>query len=114
MADLPGKPREDHGVYRLLHGADHSLSGVVRVPGAGSPPPADRAFQRHRASDGRVDRTATEVHSLAETQKLGSTEFPRRTVPILASRHDKTPMFAIRSVDFSCFSIVAGEDSPNI
>jgi len=24
--------------------------------------------------------TATEVHSLAETQKLGSTEFPRRTV----------------------------------
>jgi hypothetical protein len=23
--------------------------------------------------------TATEVHSLAETQKLGSTEFPRRT-----------------------------------
>jgi hypothetical protein len=58
--------------------------------------------------------TATEVHSLAETQRLGSTEFPRRTVPILASRHDKTPMFAIRSVDFSCFSIVAGKDSPNI
>jgi len=57
--DLPGKPREDHGFYRLLHGADHSLSGVVRVPGAGSRPPADRAFQRHRASDGRVDRTAT-------------------------------------------------------
>jgi hypothetical protein len=25
-----------------------------------------------------------------------------------------TPLFAIRSVDFSCFSIVAGEDSPNI
>src|SRR5664280_1223116 len=54
MADLPGKPREDHGFYRLLHASDHSLSGVVRVPGAGSRPQADRAFQRHRASDGRV------------------------------------------------------------
>src|SRR5260370_40652429 len=31
-------------------------------------------------------------------------------VPIRASRHDKTPLFAIRSVDFSCFSIVAGKD----
>src|SRR5260370_11246699 len=59
MADLPGKPLEDHGVYRLLHGADHSLSGVVRVPGVGSTPQADRAFQCPRASDGRVDRTAT-------------------------------------------------------
>src|SRR5260370_937035 len=59
MADLHGKPREEHGVYRLLHGADHSLSGVVRVPGVGSRPPTDPAFQCHRASDGRVDRTAT-------------------------------------------------------
>jgi hypothetical protein len=31
----------------------------VRVPGSGSRPKADRAFQRHRPSDGRVDRAAT-------------------------------------------------------
>src|SRR5260370_20592096 len=43
----------------FLHGADHSLSGVVRVPGVGSRPQVDRAFQRRRASDARVDRTAT-------------------------------------------------------
>jgi hypothetical protein len=38
--------------------------------------------------------TATEVHSLAETQKLGSTEFPRRTItPVVASRKtdDESP-----------------------
>jgi hypothetical protein len=39
---------------------------------------------------------------------------PGKGVPILAFRHDKTPLFANRSVDFSCFSIVPGEDSPNI
>jgi hypothetical protein len=32
---------------------------------------------------------------------------PGTGVPILASRHDKILLFAIRSVDFSCFSLVA-------
>jgi hypothetical protein len=36
MAYLSGEPREDHGVHRFLHGTDHSISGAVRVPGAGS------------------------------------------------------------------------------
>jgi hypothetical protein len=52
----------------------------VAVPGASNyaitPTP-----RRVDAGLGRLDRGAyaTEVHSLAETQKLGSTEFPKRT-----------------------------------
>ena len=59
LADLPGESRQDHGVGRLLHRADDPVSGPVRVPGSGSRPKADRAFQRHRPSHGRVDRAAT-------------------------------------------------------
>src|SRR5260370_29305499 len=59
VADPLGESRQDHGVGRLLHGADDPASGPVRVPGSGSRPQADRAFQRHRPSDGRVDRAAT-------------------------------------------------------
>src|ERR1035438_7922961 len=59
LADIPGESREDHGVGRLLHRPDHPVSGPVRVPGPGSRPKADRAFQRHRPSDGGVDRAAT-------------------------------------------------------
>ena len=36
MADPPREPPEDHGVGRLLHGADDPVSGSVRVPGAGT------------------------------------------------------------------------------
>jgi putative transposase len=44
---------------------------------------------------------------------LASNSNPGTGVQIPA-RHDKTPLFAIRGVDFSCFSIVAGEDSPKM
>ena len=36
-----------------------TVPGTVRVPGSGARPKADRAFQRHRSSDGGVDRAAT-------------------------------------------------------
>jgi putative transposase len=39
--------------------ADDPVSGPVRVPGSGSRPKANRAFQCHRPSHGRVDRAAT-------------------------------------------------------
>jgi transposase InsO family protein len=32
MENVSGEPCEDHGIGRLLHGADHSLSGAVRIP----------------------------------------------------------------------------------
>jgi hypothetical protein len=44
--------------------------------------PAGRSDNRYPATANGLTNaggTATEVHSLAETQKLGSTEFPRRT-----------------------------------
>src|ERR1017187_896728 len=71
----PGRP--PIGVGRLLHRPDHPVgsrrrktgghswritsrpvSGPVRVPGSGSRPKADPAFQRNRPSDSRVDRPA--------------------------------------------------------
>ena len=39
---------------------------------------------------------------------------PGTAVLTLAFRFDKTPLFANRRADFSCFSIVLREDSPNI
>src|SRR5260370_32767431 len=67
-----------------------------------------------------VDVTSAEARRNNVTYLFGNSlilqrmDLLRSTVPILASRHDKSPLFAIRSVDFSCFSIAAGEYSPNI
>jgi putative transposase len=43
----------------LLHRAHDPVSGPIPVSGPGSRLKADRAFQRHRPSCGRVDRAAT-------------------------------------------------------
>src|SRR4030095_1977286 len=50
---------KNHGLGGLLHRADDSVSGPVRVPRLSSRAKEERAFQRHRSSDGRVDRAAT-------------------------------------------------------
>jgi hypothetical protein len=76
-------------------------------------------FHRVSEKDSRCHtascRTSSPLRTTRSLNVAGLAAIPNGTgVPILASRHDKTPMFAIRSVDFSCFSIVAGEDSPNI
>ena len=51
LADVARESRQDHGIGRLLHGANHSHSGAVRIPGPGARPPPDSPFRRDGSSD---------------------------------------------------------------
>jgi hypothetical protein len=59
LANLPGESLPDHGIGRLLHGADHSFSGAVRIPGPGSRLWPDSTFRRDPSSNRGMDRAAT-------------------------------------------------------
>jgi hypothetical protein len=73
-------------------------------------PPTFGAVVCHTASW----RTLSPLRTARSLNAAVLAAIPTRKVviQILASRHGKTPLLAIRSVDFSCLSVVAGEDSP--
>jgi putative transposase len=58
MENIPRQPRKQPRVGRLLHRADHPVSGLIRISGARSRASADCAFRCHRLSHCRIDRAA--------------------------------------------------------
>ena len=58
LEGIPRQSRERVGLHRFLHGANRDLSGLVRFGSLGPSSAQGGSFQRDRASDGSLDRSA--------------------------------------------------------